>query len=138
MANDEGWAWFDEGGTYEMKVLCEDVTWDGKDDITCERYPGDNGVKFSINNISRIIKVKGLIFKSKDDMEEFIANLKSLNYANSNGWKFEYITHSDESKMKFDGTNDSINVLYKEYLQAKKVSRGDGQIYRIELLNLVE
>lgn len=134
----EGWAYIDTGGAEAMRILCEDIVWDTKDEIIHKRFVGDNGFKKGLNKITRIIKIKGCVFRNKTDFETFLDNMKTLNKDSTNGWEFKYRINSDGDFVKFDGDSTTISVLYKSLLGQKKVARGDGTVYRVEVVNLVE
>lgn len=127
-----GWLELNDGAKLvEFEDWEEDIKQDLEMDI--QRSMSDTIIGFDLQAIERVIKVKGLWFSSKADVEEFIALMKSYNAANpTSGWKLEINTISSNSYFKFDGTNAYMNVFCTRLQGITKVSRGDQQWYQIK------
>lgn len=133
-----GWLELNDGAKLvEFEEWESDIKMDLEMEI--ERTISDSLISFDLLAIERVIKVKGLHFSSKADIEEFIALMKTLNSSNStSGWKLEINTISTNSYFKFDGSTAYMNVFCSRIQGIKKISPGDQQYYMISQVQFVE
>ena len=140
MALDYGWGECYGAGSQSgtnMKLAIQDG-WsvDIKETPSIDHYPGDTHLGYNLSEITRIITLKGVIFKTTADVELAIANFKAFNGAAA--WKFKMKIISGGTYFKFDGTNTTIEVFFKQIKGITKLAKGDGTVYKIGQIQLEE
>ena len=133
MALDYGWGECQS----TMNLACsEGWSVDIKETPSIDHYPGDTHLGYNLSEIQRIITLKGVIFKTTADIELAIANFKTLNA--SGAWNFRMKIISGGTYFKFDGTNTTITVFFKQLKGIQKLAKGDGTVYKIAQIQLEE
>ena len=132
--DDGGWLYIGYGdGTYQCIVRCEDYEWDEVDDsATFIDYPADGHYGYTLDTKKRKIKIKELFFDNKADFDLFLVNLDALQ--SGGAFDLRIKCNSDNSWIKWNGTNITMPVLFKTKKGIKKSFRGDTTIYTIKMI----
>ena len=136
MALDYGWGECEQTPVNMQLAIKDGWTVDIKESPNIDHYPGDTHLGYNLSEITRIITLKGVIFKTTADIELAIANFKTMNAAGTFNFKMKII--STGAYFKFDGTNDEIEVFFKQLKGITKLAKGDGTVYKIAQIQLEE
>lgn len=129
-----GWLIFTNGtDTYKIKTEDQPIPDDVDKSAFFIHYPSDGHYAFTLDTHERSIKLKKLWFISKVRVDQFIAFIESAQ-SNEN-LTLRIQDNSSPTYLKWDGTNTTMPILYKNKKGPKKLFGGDSDIWEITIIH---
>jgi len=132
MALNEGWVYIDYGGT-PFQIKCKHWECDLTPMPDIEHIEGDVQIGWDLKKRKRILKIKGLYFLSDTDLETFISNIETLNYAGAYDIRIKNASATG-SWAKLNGSDEELTMLCIGINGISKIARGEGQLHEIKLV----
>lgn len=126
-----GWVELNAGAT---TTYCEKWEWDKDDKPTFIDYPDDGHYGFSLKIYKRTVKIHNLFFTTKAAYDTFQAELEAMQ--TTAAYTLRIKTTTAGAYEFFNGTNNTMPVLFISQKGNGKLVWGDAAFYQIKLLTL--
>lgn len=127
---DDGWLYLSNGSD-TMKIACIEISYDHIRDGEANHYEGGINFGYDMNLNYFMIKVSGMVFKTKAAVEIFKDKFNS--WLTSAPITLRIQDNTAPTYEKFDGTNTTLTVISpKGYSGYKKIAHENGTVWVID------
>ena len=125
---DDGWVYLTDG-TDVIKAQSREVVYDEIWNPEITHYVGGGSYGYDLGMVTRVWKVKGILFDSHTKYDNFVTYLRS--WQTSGTITLGIYRNSSSAYWVCDGTNTTYTVLVRSLQGARKLAPADGDVWEI-------